>query len=204
MGQDPESRALVLAAGELGVYPVETVNAVIEVKSVATKKTIRDAVANVASVKQLLPDEPREHISVRAGRLQVGPDHDKPFGGVLFLESKIGNEAILDTYLEIITSVAPNNRPNALVVVGGVVLTWGAFDGEPSQPTTQPEPLKGTHILSQRLGKNSLLVFYMVLMKILESYDPPPLDLYSYILKSGGYGDFTLLTREAPGLPGES
>ena len=193
-----------LAAGELGVYPVETVNAVIEVKSVATKKTIRDAVANVASVKQLLPDEPREHISVRAGRLQVGPDHDKPFGGVLFLESKIGNEAILDTYLEIITSVAPNNRPNALVVVGGVVLTWGAFDGEPSQPTTQPEPLKGTHILSQRLGKNSLLVFYMVLMKILESYDPPPLDLYSYILKSGGYGDFTLLTREAPGLPGES
>jgi hypothetical protein len=177
---------------------------VIEVKSVGTKKAIRDAVANVASVKQLLPDEPREHISVRAGRIRVGPDHDKPFGGILFLESKIGDKAILDTYLDAIASVAPNNRPNALVVVGRVVLTWGAFIGEPSQPTIQPEPLKGAHIFLQGLKKNSLLVFYVILMRILESYDPPPLDLYPYILKSGGYGDYTLLTREAPGPPGES
>jgi hypothetical protein len=95
------------------------------------------------------------------------------------------------------------SRWQATVVVEGAVFTWGTF-GESSRPTSEPEPLKGTHIFSQRLGKNSLLVFYIVLTRILESYDPPPLDLYSYIVKSGGYGDYTLLTREAPGPQGQS
>jgi hypothetical protein len=94
-----------LAAGELGVHPIEIVNAVIEVKSVATKQAIRDAVANVVSVKRLLSDEPREHISVRAGRMRFGPDHDKPFGGILFLEGNISNDAIVETYMD---ATAPN------------------------------------------------------------------------------------------------
>jgi hypothetical protein len=41
----------LLAAGDLGVHLVETVRAVIEVKSMATAQTTRDAVMNVASVK---------------------------------------------------------------------------------------------------------------------------------------------------------
>src|SRR5262245_1221992 len=49
-----------LAAGELGVYPIEAVSGVIEVKSVATTQAIRDAVANIASVKSLMSDAPRD------------------------------------------------------------------------------------------------------------------------------------------------
>lgn len=48
-----------LAAGELGVHPIEAVAAVIEVKSVATAQAMREAVENIASVKRLASDEPR-------------------------------------------------------------------------------------------------------------------------------------------------
>lgn len=187
-----------LAAGELGVYPIETVTGVIEVKSVATAQAVREAVANVASVKQLAPDEPRGYTEIRGAHIGTGQNVDKPFGGILFLDSTVSDEAILDTYIYATAQLAPNDRPNALVLVNSAVLTWGSYlDGE-VQPIIQPEPLRGTHILLQRLGTNALLVFYIVLTRILDSYHPPELDLFSYIAKSGGYGAYELLARELP------
>jgi hypothetical protein len=185
-----------LAAGDLGVHLVETVSATIEVKSIATAQSMREAVANIASVKQLASDEPRDFINIRGGHIGMGRNVDKPFGGVLFLGSENSDESILNAYIEAASALAPNDRPNAVVVVDKFVLTWGTYIGESQDLTIHPEPLRGTHVLYQRLGTNALLVFYMVLMKILESYQPPKLDLLSYVTKSGGYGQYQLLARE--------
>ncbi len=59
----------VLAAGELGVHLIETVSAVIEVKSVATAQAVRDAVETIASVKRLASDGPRGITVIRGARL---------------------------------------------------------------------------------------------------------------------------------------
>src|SRR5260370_30837111 len=140
-----------LAAGELGVHPIETVSAVIEVKSVATAQAMRDAVANIASVKQLASDEPRDFTEIRDAYIGMGQNVDKPFGGVLFLGSDASDEAILDAYVKAIATLAPNDRPNAVVVVDEFALTWGSYVEESEQPIIQPEPLRGTHVLLQRL-----------------------------------------------------
>jgi hypothetical protein len=42
----------------------------------------------------------------------------------------------------------------------------------------------------------SLLNFYIVLTRILQSYHPLELDLLSYVSNSGGYGEYELLAHE--------
>jgi hypothetical protein len=184
-----------LAAGELGVLFIETVSAVIEVKSVATAQAVHEAVTNIASVKRLASDEPRVYTEISGGHIGMGENVDKPFGGILFLSSGISDEAILDAYTKATASIAPNDRPNALVVVDGSAFTWGKY-ADSGQLIVQPEPLFGSHVVLQRLGVNALLVFYIVLMRILKSYQPPDLDLLSYISKSGGYGRYEILVQE--------
>ena len=161
----------------------ETVTGVIEVKSVATTQAVRDAVANVASAKQLVSDEPRGYTEIRGAYIGTGQNVDKPFGGILFLDSTVSDEAILETYIDATAQLAPNDRPNALVLVNSAVLTWGSYLDEGTQPIIQPEPLRGTHVLLQRLGVNALLVFYIVLTRILDSYHPPELDLFLTLLR---------------------
>jgi hypothetical protein len=161
-----------LAAGELGVHPIETVAAVIEVKSVANARAMREAVENIASVKHLASDEPRGFAEVRGASIGMGQTVDKPFGGALFLTSDASDEAMLDAYLEAIATLAPNDRPNAVVVVGKFTLTWGSLEAGSDQPTIEPRPSRGTHVLLQRLGANALLAFYISMMRVLAGYHP--------------------------------
>jgi hypothetical protein len=183
-----------LASADLSVHAIESISGVIEVKSVATTDEIRKAVENVASVKRLASDEPRDYIEIRGGYIGKGQNVDKPFGGILFLDSSISDEKILEEYRTAITAIAPNDRPNALVVVDRATLSWASYLDD-IELTIQPEPLRGTHVVLQRLGKNSLLVFYTILLRILASYKPPELDIMNYIANSGGYGDYDLIVR---------
>lgn len=43
-----------------------------------------------------------------------------------------------------------------------------------------------------------MLLFYMILMKILTSYEPPDLDMMSYVTNSGGYGHYELKVLPMP------
>jgi hypothetical protein len=187
-----------LAAGELGVHPIEAVAAVIEVKSVATAQAMREAVENIASVKRLAPDEPRGFTEIRGASIGMGETGDKPFGGALFLGSGASDEAMLDAYLDATGTLAPNDRPNAVVVVGEFTLVWGSFAEGSDQPSIEPQPSRGTHVLLQRLGVNALLAFYMSMMKVLAAYQPPELDLIAYVNNSGGLGDHEIVVQKLP------
>jgi hypothetical protein len=186
------------AAQELAVHPIESISGTIEIKSLAKSGLIREAVNNVASVKTLAPDEPRDYVEIRGGHIGAGQNVDKPFGGIMFLDSEMSDDAILDEYLDATTTLAPNNRPNALVVVDRLTLSWGSYPAETSQLVTEPEPLRGTHVVRQILNANSLLVFYVILMRILASYKPPEMDIMNYVVNSGGYGEYELMVRAIP------
>jgi hypothetical protein len=188
-----------LAAGELGVHPIEAVSAVIEVKSTATTELVREAVANVATVKRLVSDEPRSFTVIRGGSIGMGEAVEKPFGGVLFLGSAASDEALFDAYLEATAVCAPNDRPNAMVVVGEFTLAWGSMAEGSDQLTIEPLPSRGTYgFLLQRLGANALLVFYMTMMKVLAGYQPPELDLMAYVDNSGGLGTREIIAQKLP------
>jgi hypothetical protein len=183
-----------LAAGELGVHPIETVAAVIEVKSVA----VREAVENIASVKQLAPDEPRGFTEIRGAGIGMGETAGKPFGGALFLGSDASDKAILDAYLDATTPLAPNDRPNAMVVVGEFALSWGSFSEGSDELIIEPQPSQGTCVLLQRLGGNALLVFYLSMMRVLTAYHSPELDLFAYVDNSGGLGGHDTIVQKLP------
>ena len=187
-----------LAAGELGVHPIETVAAVIEVKSVATAQAVREAVENIASVKRLAPDEPRGFTEIRGAGIGVGETADKPFGGALFLGSGASDEAILAAYLDATTPLASNDRPNAVVVVGEFTLSWGSFSEGSEELVIEPQPSRGTCLLLQRLGGSALLAFYLSMMRVLAAYHPPELDLFAYVNNSGGLGGHEIVVQKLP------
>lgn len=189
-----------LAAGELGVFPVEAVSAVVEVKSNATTKRVKDAVANIVSVKGLMPNTPRG-LPRPPGRGLVtvaGSTNLKPFGGVLFLDSGISEKTLCSAYLEACAALAPNDRPNALVVVNKMTLLWGGLVGNPSEPTVCLDPSEGTHLLVHRGAEDALLSFYVNLMAMLRVYPAPDLNLISYYDKGGGLQSDELVVKELP------
>lgn len=185
-----------LAAGELGVHPIETVCAVIEVKSVASAQAMRDAVANIASVKQLASDEPRGFTMIRGASIGMGETVIKPFGGTLFLGTDASDDTLLDAYIEVTSTLPPNDRPNAVVVVDKFTIMWASFAEGSPEPQIHPHPLGATHVVLQLLGPSALLAFYMTLMKVLAEYQPPELDLSSYVNNGGGLGRHQVVVQK--------
>lgn len=182
----------VLAAGELGVHLIETVRGVIEVKSKATAKTMREAVNNIASVKRLMPNEPRGFTDMSGGGTVIGETFDKPFGGAIFLDSDAPDATIGNAFRDEVSTLAPNDRPNAVVVLNKFALLWGNLQQE-SQAIIESQPRSATELRLHRLGTNALLAFYVVLSKVLVDYQAPLLDLISYVNNSGGFGDHEAL-----------
>jgi hypothetical protein len=185
-----------LAVGELGVHPIEAVSGVIEVKSIATAQAVLDAVENIATVKRLVSDQPRDVAMIRGGAITMGQTVAKPFGGMLFLGTDAPDEALRDAFIEATTQVGANDRPNAVVVVGKFTLMWGSYPGPFPVPVIQPEPMLGTHVFLHRAGASALLLFYRNMMKILAEYQPPELDLSAYVTASGGLGWHEIVPKE--------
>jgi hypothetical protein len=158
---------------------------------------MREAVENIASVKRLASDEPRGFIEIRDGSIGAGRSVAKPFGGALFLASSAPDEALFDAYLDATAALAPHDRPNAAVVVGEFALTWGSFEEGSDQPTIEPQPSRGTHLV-ELVGANALLAFYMNMMRVLAAYQPPELDLIAYVNKSGGLGPHQMIVQKLP------
>jgi hypothetical protein len=187
-----------LAAGELGVFPIEAVSAVIEVKSVATTEEVRKAVANIASVKALMPNTPRGLPRMPGAVTTLRSTSVKPFGGALFLGRDISEEAICDTYLEASAALAPNDRPNAVVVVNEMTLMWGSPADNPSDSNIHLDPSQGTHLLIHHGKEDALLAFYVNLITFLAEYPAPRLDMTSYLNKGGGLDDDEITLKELP------
>jgi hypothetical protein len=105
----------------------------------------------------------------------------------------------MDAYLNAVSTLAPNDRPNALVVVNEFALMWGSFTRQ-SELAIEPQSIRATELRLHRLGANALLAFYVVLTKVLADAQPPILDLISYLNNSGGLGDHEIVNQRL-GLP---
>jgi hypothetical protein len=186
---DTMSAAPFIAAGELGVHPIELVHGVIEVKSAATSQQIAEAVENIASVKRLAPYEMRDFTRVDGGSIGMGQTNEKPFGGALFLGASAKLETLFDAYMSACADVDPVDRPHALTIVGRGSIQWVNVDTAAKELlSVEPVPTNANAAALMPVGENALLSFYMTLMKVLSAYSPPAFDLVNYVNSAGGLG----------------
>ena len=150
-------------------YPCECVVAVGEVKSVVDRAALRDAFEKVGSVKKLRRNIVREavpdpntgegwpiyrsygglHDTLHNGGLR---DASRPpgelgeiFGFVLAGESRLREETLATTFLELTRTTGDALAPNLLVTLDGVSLSWGSVtDEQPGRVVRQD----GTYVLS--------------------------------------------------------
>ncbi len=175
---DPGIGTPFVAEGNIGVHPIETIAATLQVKTTISTSTIPEAVENVASVKRLLPDEPRSFSRLSQGSLAFGQAIMKPFAGIIAFNATSSHESIRRAYLQANASLAPANRTNALFVLDQFATLWSP-DGTPMSITESP--VGTTHSQTFLAGRDSILFFYIVLMRALNTYQPPTLDLVAYL-----------------------
>lgn len=178
-----------LAAGELGVHPIEAVSGVVEVKSRATPEEMRSAVRNVASVKRLMSDDLRPIAGTSQGTVGAAWARGKPFGGIILLDRSGSDEALLQAFTEEADKLGPSDRPNSVVLINDFVIFWAMPLPGSSLPVMQFHLTPEMQPLHRPLGKDSLLIFYLALMRTIGTYQPPGLDLASYIAAGPGLGN---------------
>jgi hypothetical protein len=186
---DTMRAAPFLAAGDLGVHPVELVDGVIEVKSTASRQTVADAVENIASVKRLAPYEMRDFTRFSGSGIGMGQTNEKPFGGALFLGASANLETLFDAYLSACQDLDPVDRPHVLTIVGHAAIQWVNVDTTAGTlRSVEPLPTNANAAALMPVGQNALLSFYMTLMEVLTGYSRPPFDLIGYVNAAGGLG----------------
>lgn len=193
---DAMRAAPFLAAGDLGVHPIELIDGVIEVKSAATTQTVAEAVENIASVKRLAPYEMRGMTRVDADSIGMGETNEKPFGGILFLGTSAKLETLFDAYLKTCNELQPVDRPHVLTIVGHASIQWVTYPGSGTEIRSfEPLPTNGNAAALMPIGANALLSFYMTMMKVLTGYFPPPFDLAGYVNATGGLGPHVMTVQ---------
>jgi hypothetical protein len=164
------------------VFPVESVVGTVQVKSVATKPSINDAIHNVASAKRLLAKQPRYGLP-HAGVHQPGfwATTSSFFGGALFLSAGSRADELVNTYNETNMQIEPRNRCDALCIVGETAVVWGSPRRHGQDHLTfTPDPELADAPLLLKAGEDSVLFFYLVLVEGLRNWITPPMSWLDY------------------------
>jgi hypothetical protein len=189
---DGASTVSFLLAGNQGVHPVESVAAVLEVKSDTEKATLKEAVDNIASAKRLLEPGAQQDWTdqVVDGRRQRRSALDgdergrtKFFGGIVCLTATTSSRTVAKNFAELCREVPPADRPNALVVVGALTMQWSEEADDAGTIWSDPERSEGAVLLDE--PDHAMLLFYVALMEWLREYRLPTLDLIEYTLAMG-------------------
>jgi hypothetical protein len=175
---DPSNGTPFVAEGNIGVHPIETVTATLQIKTSIGPGDLRDAVENVVSVKRLLPDTPRGFSRLSGDRLELGQAVMKPFAGIVAFQSTGSIETLRRAYLQANHDVPPANRCNVLFVLDQFVTAWSP-DGSPL--SLSETPTDSGHAQTLAAGRDSILFFYVLLIKALNGYEPPPFELSAYL-----------------------
>jgi hypothetical protein len=175
---DPSIGTPFVAEGNIGVHPIETVAATLQVKTSAGPAEIRSAVDNVSSVKRLVTNTPRAFSRLSRDRLELGQTTMKPFGGIVAFQLTSSAEAIRRAYLEANAGLPPPDRSNALFVLDQFTTVWSTDDRPLSLSS---DPIGASHSQTIAAGPDSILFFYVVLISALNAYQPPALELTAYL-----------------------
>jgi hypothetical protein len=170
-----------LSSGRLGVHPIESIYASLEIKTRVDRSGISDAVGNLASLKALQSSEPRAMTSLGSGMLGFGETAQKPFGGIVAFASDVSLDSACRAFLDASRRLPPLDRPNVLFVLDQFTVLWGTDDQK-----IELDPQAGQASLQVfEAGEDSILIFYVALSEWLRAYQPPPLDLLAYLNASG-------------------
>jgi hypothetical protein len=177
---DSVTVAPFIVSGRLGVYPIEAIVASLQVKSRLDAGELTSAIANLTSMKQLLPIGPRPVTRVGEGMIGMGVTTAKPFTAVVAYSAGASVASLIRTLAEASRAQEPPNRTNLVFVLDAFVATWGAADGK-----VELDPHGPMHLQIFEAGEDSVLVFYAMLSHWLQRYQPPRLDLLAYVNSLG-------------------
>lgn len=165
---DHLNHPLLVSEGRQGLFPVDTVVVVIEVKTNLTKKDIYDAVSKIASIKQLK----------RTVRNQTPGTLSKkeiiPLRGYVFAYDTnfIKARTVANHFADAVGESPPELRPDLMLVQNKWYFDWINKTREISKPLETPAALRIVHV-----GEYGLLQFWTRLMSHLTWYRTPiPLD----------------------------
>jgi hypothetical protein len=165
---------LFLQKNKDAVVPVEAVPAILSVKSRATAASVTDAVNNIASVKRLMPEGMRHGIT---GTTIMVESATGPFGGVVAFVREASDNAILEAYVSAARALPPRERPNALVLLGEMVIAW-VPSGEQTGRVWEPEKASRAKLFG--LSSGSTAVFLALLLEFLSMYPPAAVPMVDY------------------------
>jgi hypothetical protein len=172
-----------LASGGMGVFPVEIVFAVLQVKSEIKPSTVAGAVENILSVKRLASAESRMRTDTAGGGMRIGPTDAKPFGAIFAFSATDDLKAIVRSFLIACQSIpSPQDRPDALLVLDRALVAWANIADKRVLARASDE---GCDTLALCEMPDALLYFYLTLHTALAGYQPPHLDLWRYTPTSG-------------------
>lgn len=183
----------VLGSASTRAMPVEGVAATVQVKSVATKRSIEHAVANIASAKRLVP--PAERFGFPPSGVHQPSQSSTAatfFGGALFLGTTQRWKSLATAFAKANEGLPPRERCDSLCVVDQLAVVWGI-------PSRGPGLHFGLRAESSEAplaliaGDDSLLFFYMTLVEHLRAWITPRFDWLDYVF---GYDRKRALTFE--------
>ena len=175
----------------VGLHPIESVLATVQVKTWATPTEVRSSVENIASVKRLLPEGSlrRGLTPFYDGGEQLRTSDDTPFGGIFCFRLKGESEAIVDAFHDACEALDARNRPNALLVLDSFGLFWGRLpdSGRPEFEILSRSP---DELLLIEAGDQALplLQFFTFLLEFARQYISPPLDYEAYMRATHMHG----------------
>jgi len=163
------------------IFPVESVAAVIEVKTKLDTKTIHEASENISQIRNL--EKTGGSTYVGAGRISFGPP-TPVFGALFAFELGISIQTLRRSWEEAQSAKLPTQRVNLTCVLGKLVMLY--MDKTFHIWDQVGEDVLGTfYAMDSR--EDSLLVFTLVLLRVLSECRFGIPDLFKYFF-SGGKG----------------
>ena len=163
------------------IFPVESVAAVIEVKTKLDTKAIREASENISQIKNLEKTGKSTHVG--AGTISFGPP-TPVFGALFAFELGVSIQTLRKSWRQAQSVKPPTQRINLTCVLGKLVILYIDKD-----KTFLVWDQAGKDALGKFCGidsgEDSLFVFTLVLLRVLSEFSYGIPDLLKYFLSGG-------------------
>jgi len=177
---------------DTGVLPVELVSASIQVKTSVSASDMQGVVDNLASLKRLIPNVPRPLLTITPDGVQPVETIAKPMCIGLAYTSRTDGGQLMYAFAEANRELAPHDRADGLVVVDQGLVLWASGDEDGGTAGADPQagaigvrPEDASRMAWSTTGKDSLLLFYLLLTHHLSTYVQPAYSPGAYISASG-------------------
>ena len=161
------------------IFPVESVAAVIEVKTKLDTKTIHEASENISQIKNL--EKTGGSTRVGAGTISFGPP-TPVFGALFAFELGVSIQTLRKSWEKSQSVKPPTQRINLTCVLGKLVVLY-------IDKTFHVWDQAGKDVLGKFYGmdsgEDSLLVFTLVLLRVLSEFSFGIPDLLKYFFSGG-------------------